>query len=241
MGVEPYRVVLPQHLDKPGRDPLGHDDRRPRAEPDDLHVLDLPEFAKRLLQQRVGNEQRVASGEQHITHLRGLPHVVDARLDLLPLPRVVGRSDDPAPAAVPAVHAALVGEQEQHPIGIPVRQSLVGGVSGLPNGVLHVVLRYVQLVGGRHGLPPDRTLGVVRVHERGVVRCDGHSQIFRRVGDLHSFRIGEVDDLSEGVDIGYPVPHLPLPVRPLLRADLLPERNVLVLPHARPSKEPSRR
>ena len=144
---------------------------------------------------------------------------------------MVRLTDYPPPAAVSTIHTALVRDQEQDTVGVPVREPFVGRIDRLVDGVGHLILCDMQFVRRRYALLPHGTIRIVRIHERGVVRRDGHPEILRRVGDLPLLLIGKVDNLAQRLDFRDPVPDLPLPVGPLLERRVLPQGNVLESPH----------
>ena len=120
--VHPQRVKLAQHLHQVGRDALRQEDRHARADADDLHVRDGAQAAQQILQHLLRNRQRVAAGEEHVTHLRRARDVVDLRVVGGAAEGGAGVADDAAARAVAAVAGALRRHQHEHAVGVAVHQ-----------------------------------------------------------------------------------------------------------------------
>ena len=88
--VDPERVVLLEHLAQLVVDPLGQEDRHPRADPDDLDVGDLAEPAQDRLEQLGGQGQAVAAADQHVADLGRPAQVLELGLVILAVEVLVG-------------------------------------------------------------------------------------------------------------------------------------------------------
>ena len=175
--VEVERLVLPQHLDQLGRDALRADDRHARADADDLHVVDGAHALDDALQLVVGEDQRVAAADEHVADLGGALDVLDGVVDLGLGDDVLGAADQAATRAVAAVHAAHLGDHEEHAVGVAVRDARRRRVEVLGDGVLEVLVVDDQLGRRRHGLHAHRVSGVVGIHERRVVGRDADAEL----------------------------------------------------------------
>ncbi len=129
--------------------------------------------------------------------------------------RAASISDDPRPRAKAAVHAAMVGGDEQDTIGIPLDQ--VGGdlVSLLAEGIGEIAFDHDGFIGLRDTLTPDRTCGVVWIAQAEIVGRDGD----RKSGShgpscAEPLRLGEPKRSFEAVQVGYCVLRLPAPIFP---------------------------
>ena len=123
VDVQPDRVVFREHLAQLFVDPLGEEDRDPRADPDDLHVRDVAQPAQHGLEKLRRQRQAVAAGDQDVADLGRPADVVELGLVLLPVEVLAGVADDPRSRAVPAVAGALRGDQHQHPVRVAVDQA----------------------------------------------------------------------------------------------------------------------
>ena len=78
----PQRVVASQHPRERRRDALRQHDRHLAADPEELHIGDPPETRQHPFQPIVGQQQRIAAGEQHVADDRRARDVVDGALPL---------------------------------------------------------------------------------------------------------------------------------------------------------------
>src|SRR5260221_2337425 len=131
--VHPDRVVLREHLAELVVNPLGQEDRDPRADPDDLDVGDLAEPADDLFEQLRGEGQAVAARDQDIPDLGRPAQVFELGLVIAAV-EVLGRvADGPAPGAIPAVARALRRYEHEDAVGAAVDEARGGRVAG-PRG-----------------------------------------------------------------------------------------------------------
>jgi len=223
VDVEPDRVVLREHLAQLVVDPLGEEDRDPRADPDDLHVRDLAEAAQHGLQELRRQRQAVAAGDQHVPDLGRPPDVVQLRLVLLPVEVLARVADDPAPRAVAAVAGALGRDQHQDPVRVAMDQARNRRVAVLGERVLHHPGEGAELPARRDDLAPDRIVRVVRVHEADEVGRHVHPELVRR-GEALALVVGEVEDSLDLAELVDAVGELPAPVVPLLVGHVRPDR-----------------
>ena len=83
MGVEPKRVVAPQHGDERRRDALGHYDGHARSDADDLDMIDPPQLGQNVLESIIAQAKRLASRDQHVADRGCRLDVIDCGVDLL--------------------------------------------------------------------------------------------------------------------------------------------------------------
>ena len=122
-----------------------------------------------------------------------------------------------------AVHGADVAHEEEHPVGIPVRDAWSGAVRVLGQRVLHVVGVRDELGRVRKTLPEDGALReVAGVDEGEVVGSDPEGELpdgLLEQGPLLGLEL-ETEQPLERVDIGYRVRDLPSPVLPHLDGNI---------------------
>ena len=135
MGVEPDGVILLEHIAQLRRNALRADDGGAGAETDDLYVRDRAQALDDVLQIVIGDHQAVAAGEEDVADLGMRGDVIDALVDLRHRHLAVILAGKAAARAVTTVHGALVGDEQQHAVGIAVRQTGGGGVGVLVQGV----------------------------------------------------------------------------------------------------------
>ena len=88
----------------------------------------------------------------------------------------LGLTGKAAAGAVAAVHGALVGNQQQAAVGIPVGEAGRGRILILVQGVQQVGSGLMELLGGGDRLEPHRIPGIAGLNQGQVVRGDGHTQ-----------------------------------------------------------------
>ena len=216
VGVQPDRVVFLEHVHQFRCDALRQHDRGARADADDLHVGNGTQTADDIFEFFVAHQQGVAAREQHVAYLRCTGDVVDAVVDLFLGGCTVVLAGEAAARAVTAVHRAHVGNQEQYPVGVTVRQTRYGRVAVLMQGIFQVGGRALQLLDGRNGLLADRAVRIFRIDQRQVVGRDGHAERFERFADAFLLFSGQLDVFLELIYGLNPVFYLPVPVVPLL-------------------------
>ena len=176
MGVEPYRMVFLQHCAQFRRNALRTDNRCTAADADNLHMRNRTKPSDYVFQFLVPDHQRVSATEQHIAHALRPFNVFQRLLDAVGGGLAVLLTCKTAAGAVPAVHRAHVGDQEQHTVRIAVGKA--GG-----RRILILVQRVEQVGRGdmglrhrRYALPPDRIMRVIRIDQAQVIWGDGHAQ-----------------------------------------------------------------
>ena len=177
MQVHVDRVVLLDDFAELGGDALRQATRDARPDSDELQVRDRPQGLENAFQQVVGQQQRVASRQDHIADLRMFFQVRDGAIQLA-LFEKAGFAHQPLAGAEPTINRALVGHHQQHPVRISVHK-----VRHRTHQVfLQRVVRRVEVLHlGRirdHLLPDRVALLLDRGHDRrgdahGVVTNDG--------------------------------------------------------------------
>ena len=206
------RVMAAEHAHQRGRDPLGQHRRHLGADADDLHVGDQAQPGEHPVELFVGEQQRVAAGQEHVTDGRPGGNVGDRLLEPLP-GRTQGVVAHQAGAgAVAAVGRAAVGEQQQHPVGIAVDQARHRAHGALVERVVGFAGRTQGLAHRGHHRAAQRLGRVVRVEQAQVVGRDRKRQAAARAGSL--FLVGKVEHGGQPVDAADPVGQLPVPVVP---------------------------
>ena len=150
--VQVQRVVLVQHVAELGGDALRADHRHARADAHDLDVRDRGDLLQQPLEALVGERQRVAAAEEDVADLGVAADVGEGVLVVLVGHRAFVLADDAAPGAVPAVHRAHLGGDEEHAVRVAVRDQRGRRVDGLTERILHVGGADGQLRRGRDAL-----------------------------------------------------------------------------------------
>ena len=221
--VDPQRVVLLEHRAQLVVDPLGQEDRHPRADPDDLDVRDLAQPAEDRLEQLRRQGQAVAARDEDVPDLRGPAQVLELRLVLLAVEVLGGVADDPRPGAVAAVARALGRHEHEHPVGVAVDEPRDRRVAVLGERVLHHRRERLLLAPERDHLAPDRVGRVLRIDQADEVGRDVDAEL---VGCAQpgSLLVGQLEDPLDLLEVVDPVAELPAPVVPLLVGDVGPQR-----------------
>ena len=213
-----------------GGDALRQGARRAGAAADYLDVVDGAQPAQQVVQAFVGEQERVAAGDQHVADRRGAGDVVDALLQLGARVMLVMIADEVLAKAVAAVGGADVGDLERDPVGVHVHHGVHGGVVQLGQriGQPQVV---VQLVNRGHLLQPQRAGGIVGIHQAGVVGRDAPAILRPGGANLRPFRLAQAQVPAQFLHRGDALPHLPAPVVHCAAAG----RGVAVVPGSRGS------
>ncbi len=215
VGVQPDRMVLFQHGAQRGRDALRQHHRQPAPDADDLDVRDRAERAEQPVEVVVGEDERVAAGEQHVADGGRAGDVGDAGAEVVLAHHEVGIAHHALAQAVAAVDGALARDAKGDFVGVVVDEVFDRAVAHLVQriGDAHDVGRH--LAGVRHHLPAHRARRVRGVHERGVVRRDGPPKHVRRLLNGLALAACWVDKAFEILGGAEAVAHLPAPVVPL--------------------------
>ena len=138
-------------------------------------------------------------------------------------------ADQAAPGAVAAVHAALVGDDEEHAVRVAVRDARHRRVEVLGDGVLDVLGVDDELGRRGHALHAHGVGRVVGVHERRVVGRDADAELAHAGVEVAALLRREVEHALEVLGGGEAVAQLPLVVVPVGVADVFESRYVLAV------------
>ena len=105
-----------------------------------------------LLELVVAEHQRVAAADEHVADLGGALDVLDGVVDLGLGDDVLVAAHQATARAVAAVHAAHLGDHEEHAVRVAVRDARRRRVEVLGDGVLDVFRVDDELGRRRHGL-----------------------------------------------------------------------------------------
>ena len=220
VGVNPDGVILLQHGAEFWRDALRADHRRACSQAYNLHVRYLAQTRDDVFQALVADHQGIAARQQHVAHALCLLDILQCFLDAVGRALVVGLSGKAATCAVTAVHRTHIGDEEEHAVGITMRQSGCRRVFVLVQRVEQVGCSLVGLQTCRNALTTDGIVRVVGIDQTQVVGSDGHTQRLERLANTLLLLFGQRHiffQLFKGLDA---VSHLPFPVVPLLVADV---------------------
>ena len=213
-------MILTQHGAQLGGDTLGAHHGGAGAQTDDLHVGDGAQALDDVLQVLIGDHQTVTAGQQDVTDLGMSGHIIDALVDLGHRHLAVILTGKTAAGAVTAVHGALVGDQQQHPVRIAMGQAGGGGVGILVQGIGILIVGILQLLSAGDGHLADGIKGIVQVDQGQVVGGHGHAQLAQGLADTLLLVGGQVHVLLQILNRLGAVGDLPMPVIPQIFGDI---------------------
>ena len=220
VGVQPDGVILLQHGAQLGSDTLGAHNGGAGAQTDDLHMGDGAQALDDVLQILIGDHQAVTAGQQDIADLGMSGHIVDALVDLLHGHFAVVLTGKAATGAVTAVHGTLVGDQQQHAVGIAVGQAGGGRVGILVQGIGVLIVGVLQLLRAGNGHLADGIEGIVQVDQGQVVGGNSHAQLAQRLADTLLLIGSQVHVLLQILNRLSAVGDLPMPVIPQILGNI---------------------
>ena len=220
VGVQPDGMILTQHGAQLGGDTLGAHHGGAGAQTDDLHVGNGAQALDDVLQVLIGDHQTVTAGQQDVTDLGMSGHIIDALVDLGHRHLAVILTGKTAAGAVTAVHGALVGDQQQHPVRIAMGQAGGGGVGVLVQGIGILIVGILQLLSPGDGHLADGIKGIVQVDQGQVVGGHGHAQLAQGLADTLLLVGGQVHVLLQVLNRLSAVGNLPMPVIPQIFGDI---------------------
>ena len=162
-------LIPRQHFAQFVGDPRRVDARNLGPHADEFDVRNLVEVRDDPLQRVVGQRQRIAAAQQHVSNLRMLADVLEHRLQFVwrrhrILPNL------PLPRAKPAVHRAGVRDDKQHPVRVPVGEMLHRHVVFFVQRIVFQECGILELHRIRHLLDVDGIAGVHLLDQTQVVR-----------------------------------------------------------------------
>jgi CheY-like chemotaxis protein len=174
-----YKLVLQQN-GASVRDALNEQQQiaRKRARPKILMATNYDDAVK-MYQRYKNNMLGVISDVGFVIHKGDDPATekLDAGIDLILGHMAVVLTGKTATGAVTAVHGALVGDEEQHTVGIAVGQTGAGRIRILVEGIGILINSKVQLCGSGDGLLTDGIEGIVQVDQGQIIGGNGHAEL----------------------------------------------------------------
>ncbi len=167
-------------------------------------MIDLAQLADQVVELLIGEQKRVAARHQDVAHLGVLCDPAQTIVHVEVEAQVAVHHQFLA-EAVTAVDAAVLGHGKGHTVFVlacdAVGAYLFRGAVFLPHQVVGFAVFIDLLLGRGDDLLADRTIGIVRVHQRSDVGCraPGGPVILQRF----AFCVCEVDEFFErfsGVD-----------------------------------------
>ena len=214
VGVEPNGMVLLEHCAKLGCDPLRTDDGGAGADAYDFNMGHLAKLADDVFKPVIVLHESVAAGEQDIANLGMVADILEAGIDLLGGNGGVMLACEPSAGAVAAVHGALVGDEQQHTVGIAVSQAGGGRVGILMQGIGVLIVGILQLLGAGNGHLADGIEGIVQIDQGQIIRSHCHAQLAQGLGNA-GFLIGSQGHITlQILNSLSAVGNLPMPVVP---------------------------
>ena len=154
MKVHVKGMVFLDHVTESRRDALRETSWHTASDPDQFEVRNGPQSLEDALEKMVGQQERVAAGQDDVPHLRVSQEIVHDAVQLSFF-QEPGLSHQPLACAETAVDRALVGNHEQDPVRIPMDE--------MRYGTVHVLMQRIfcralvgDLVGFRNDLSPER-------------------------------------------------------------------------------------
>ena len=231
VGVEPHGMILAEYLAKMRGDPLRHNNGGTGAEAHYLNMRYLAQLADDVIEHIVAYHQAVAAAEQNVAHFGMMAHIVDAGVYLVLGHFAVMLAGETAARAVTAIHAALVGDEQQHAVGIPMGQTRAGGVDILVQRIGVFIGGKLKLMLGRYGLLTDGVVGIVKIDKGKVIRGDGHAQPAQRSLYAFFFFFGKGYVFLKVLKSFYAVLYLPFPIVPLFIGHVQEQAVFPAFPH----------
>ena len=191
----------------------------------------LAQLADYVIEHLVADHQAVAAGKEHIAYLGMVAHIVYAGVYLALGHLAVMLAGKTPAGAVTAVHAALVGDEQQHAVGIPVGKARAGGVDILMQRVGILIGGELKLMLGGDSLLADRIVGIVKIDEGEIVRGYGHAQPAQSSLYALFLFFGKGDVLLEVLKSFNAVFNLPFPIVPLLVGHVQEQTVFPAFPH----------
>src|SRR5580765_8334088 len=116
----PERMIFRQHCAQLGRYSLRQENRHPRADPQELDMLDSAQPRQQLLEPVIAENQSVATTQKHIAYF-GVCFEITERLLKIGVKFLFANSADYSTScAIPAVTGTTIRHQEQNTIRIPM-------------------------------------------------------------------------------------------------------------------------
>ena len=128
------------------------------------------DFGQRL----VGQRQRIAAGQDHLADFGMIRDIGQRRLQRLARVAAADRGQRFLAEAEPAIDRALIGREQQHPVGMAMRQPRHRAEVMVGDRIVKLALRLLQFVGRRDDLRADRIGGVVPVDQVEIGFGDAH-------------------------------------------------------------------
>ena len=142
-------------------DALRQENRNTRPDPEKLDVLYRSQPRKQFLDLIVGEDERVATAQQHITHFSVLFEIMECFFKIGVQFLFTDPAHDAAPRAIPAVAGAPIRHQKQNSIRIAMNQARNGHMRIFTAWVSHVVWGRPTLFDARNDLAPDRIVRII--------------------------------------------------------------------------------
>ena len=168
-------MILAQHLKKAHIKALRKDHRHPGADTNDFDMRDCTQTGQEVFEAGVSDRKWIAARDQYVANRRrpldiryaGIQICVTRR-DLVP--------DDSASRAVAAIERALMGQEKQHSIRIPMCNIWSRRMAILAKRIGHFLRGYVHLCCRWYDLPSHRAPRVFRIYQASVVRRDSEAE-----------------------------------------------------------------
>lgn len=190
-------MVFLQHAAKLGRDALGDENGYAGADADEFDVWDGAQTGEERVELGIGEEQGIATGEEHVTHLGVAFQITENGIEFRVQLLLSHTGNHATACAVAAVAGAAVGDEEEHAVWIAMHQAWHGHVAVFAAGIGHFIGIVPGFFYAWDDLTADGALRVVGVDEVEIMRCDGHRQFAAGEQDACAFFIGELEAFFE--------------------------------------------
>ena len=129
MDVQPQGMETTEHLAQLACDPHGQENGDAGANANNLDVRNLAQAGQDLFQDLGRQHQRIATGKEHVPHLRCPPQVLKLHVELFAAEGLPWITHDARTGTVAAVRGALGRDKHQNAVGVTVHQSRDRGVA----------------------------------------------------------------------------------------------------------------
>ena len=159
-------------------------------------------------------QKGIPAGYEHIGYFR-VGDDVGSHLVHISGCFAAGDSHQPLAEAMPAIHGAPVGGQDERRLPVLVLQAGQHCVIRLPAGIK--VPRQVGFTNGGYRHPEHRILfRIVPVNKRQIVSCDCHGKLFQDSGHVFFLLAGKPHIRFQFVGAGYIVSQCFIPIHPII-------------------------
>jgi hypothetical protein len=212
LGEQPQGPVTSQGVAELSRDPHGQHDGHPASDPQNLHMVNLPQAGEYAPEPSVGQRQGITARENDLTDGGPFPDIVDDGRQLDRCEKPFTSLPEASAVAVAAVDSAAVGHDDKAPVAEAMDETRYGTVGSLIQRVILAACVYFPAAG--NALQADGIEPIASVQEREIVWRGRRSGGSRHRIQRTEFRRAQWKRFRHFVGRPPPIPELPSPVIP---------------------------